>query len=47
MKNYGKKIIIVTDIIKKNSADQSIFYCKFDKSFFVVKKNIIKVLKNI
>ncbi len=47
MKNYGKKIVVITDLIKKNPTDQSIFYCKFNKSISIVKKNIIKVLENI
>tara|TARA_B100001250_G_C19809750_1_gene795187 strand:+ start:176 stop:589 length:414 start_codon:yes stop_codon:yes gene_type:complete len=47
MKNFGKKIIIITTSNKKNLSDESIFYCKVNNLETDIKKKIINVINQI
>tara|TARA_B100000767_G_C19398802_1_gene383009 strand:- start:31 stop:444 length:414 start_codon:yes stop_codon:yes gene_type:complete len=47
MKNFGKKIILITRDNLKNPKDESIFYCRFNSSNKDLKKKIVDIINKI
>ena len=47
MKNFGKKIILITQGNFKNPKNESIFYCRINSSKNELKKKIINIINKI
>ena len=44
MKNYGKKLIIISSKSNSIEKDESIFYCKIDKNLRNIENKILKTI---